>query len=167
MINFKFCPKCSTGLILKDGTPHCEKCNVSYYQNSKPCASVLIVKDGKVLLGRRAKDPFKGAVDIIGGFMEYGEDPKDAAIREAKEETGLDVKIIHLLGIYMDEYGPSGESTLNIHYIGEIVDGKEKAQDDVASLEWHNIESAPENEGFNNTQQAIRDLKIWHQNPIV
>lgn len=161
MIEYNYCSKCSKKLTLQDGTPHCDVCNISYYQNSKPCASVLIVRGREVLVGRRAQDPYKGELDIIGGYMQYGEDPEAGAIREAKEETGLDVKIIDLLGIYPDVYGDGGVATLNINYIGEIVGGSQKAQDDIASLEWISIEKLPENEGFNNTRESFRDLKKW------
>lgn len=120
---------------------------------------MLPVKDGKVLLAKRGRDPFKGAYDIIGGFMEVGEIPEEAAIREAKEETGLDIKITSLLGIYSDRYGDDGEYTLNLHYIGEVVGGEMKAMDDVAELEWVEISEVPLDEGFQNTKDGLRDLK--------
>src|SRR3990167_7033184 len=153
MTEYNYCPKCSKQLTVKGSDPRCDHCGISYYQNSKPCASILPIKDGKVLVGRRAFEPFKGELDIIGGFMKYGEAPEVAAIREAKEETNLDVKIIDLLGIYPDTYGNNGHATLNIHYIGEVIGGEEKAQDDISSLEWISIEQLPENEGFRNTKQ--------------
>lgn len=159
MIQFNFCPKCGNKLNLSSNLPHCDHCNVTYYRNAKPCASVLPVKDGKVLLAKRSVEPHKGAYDIIGGFMEEHELPEEAAIREAKEETGLDIKITSLLGIYNDVYGEDGDRTLNLHYIGEVVGGKMQAMDDVASLEWIDINNVPLDEGFQNTKDGLRDLK--------
>ena len=164
MIEYNFCPKCGNKVIIKGQTAYCDNCKITYYQNSKPAASVLIIKDNKVLLGRRAQEPLKGQLDIIGGFMEYGEDPKVAALREVKEETGLDVKIIDLLGIYTDTYGKKGEATLNIHYIGEIISGEPKPQDDISELEWFEIDKVPLNEGMQNTRDALRDLQKWFKN---
>lgn len=122
----------------------------------------MVIKGGKVLLARRALEPYKGAYDTVGGFLIPGEDSKVGAVREVKEETGLDVEIIDLLGIYPDQYGPGGDHTINIVYVGKIVGGKQKAQDDVAALEWVPIDKAPiPSGGFASTDAALRDLKAW------
>jgi 8-oxo-dGTP diphosphatase len=93
--------------------------------------------------------------------MEANELPEVAALREAKEETGLDMKIVSLLGIYSDRYGEGGDYTLNLHYIADIIGGEMKAMDDVAELEWVDIDDVPLDEGFQNTQDGLRDLKKW------
>lgn len=159
MIEYNYCSKCGNGLDKSAGIPRCNVCNVTYYRNAKPGASVLPIRDGKVLLARRAHEPFKGSYDIIGGFIEADELPELAAIREAKEETGLDVRIKSLLGIYVDRYGVDGDYTLNLHYIGEVIGGEEKAMDDVASLEWIPIKDVPLEDGFQNTRDGLRELK--------
>ena len=159
MIAYNYCPQCGGELAFSDGLPHCNTCNETFYRNAKPCASVLLVRDGEVLLAKRGREPFMGAYDIIGGFMEPDELPEAAAIREAKEETGLDVQITKLLGIYVDRYGEDGDYTLNIHYIGEITGGEMKPMDDVAALEWVPIADVPLDDGFQNTRDGLRDLK--------
>lgn len=159
MIVYNFCPKCGNIIDKKSNLPRCSTCDITYYSNAKPCASVLPVKDGKVLLARRGRDPFKGAYDAIGGFMEADEHPEAAAAREAKEETGLDIKITSLLGIYTDRYGDDGDYTLNIHYIGEVLSGEMKPMDDVIGLEWIAISQPPLDNGFQNTRDALRDLQ--------
>jgi ADP-ribose pyrophosphatase YjhB (NUDIX family) len=161
MIEYNFCPKCGNAILLDSEPSHCSHCDITYYHNAKPCASVLPVKDGKVLLAKRGRDPYKGAYDIIGGFMEAEELSEAAALREAKEETGLDMKIVSLLGIYSDRYGEHGDYTLNLHYIAEITGGKMQAMDDVVELEWIAIENVPLDEGFQNTKDGLRDLKKW------
>lgn len=137
---------------------------MTYYRNAKPCASILPIKDGKVLLARRGEEPYKGAYDIIGGFLSESELPADGALREALEETGLTMKITELLGMYIDRYGENGDYTLNIHYLGKIIDGDMEAKDDVASLEWIAIDDVPVNSGFQNTRDGLRDLKEWYKN---
>jgi 8-oxo-dGTP diphosphatase len=164
MIQYNFCPKCGNKIDKESNPPHCSNCEITYYRNAKPGAAILPVKDGKVLLARRGRDPYKGAYDAIGGFMEESELPEDAAIREAKEETGLDIKITSLLGMYVDQYGDDGDYTLNIHYVGEVVGGEMKAMDDVASLEWVAISDLPLDEGFQNTKDSLRDLKLLYEN---
>lgn len=163
MIEYKYCTQCKGNLDLSGDYPKCPNCNIVFYKNSKPTVGVLPVKDGKVLLAKREIDPFKGAFDIIGGFLENGEHPLDGLKREVMEETGLVIRATEILGIYMDQYGKDGDYTLNIHYIGDVIGGEMKAKDDVASLQWVDINNAPTNEGFKNTQEAITDLKIWFQ----
>lgn len=163
MTEYNFCPKCGNKIDVGSEPPHCSTCNVTYYRNAKPTAGVLPVKDGKVLLAKRGRDPFKGAWDIIGGFMDADELPEDAAIREAKEETGLDVKITSLLGIYIDRYGENGDYTLNLHYIAEVIGGEMKPMDDVADLEWVPINDVPLDSGFQNTKDGLRDLKKLYE----
>jgi len=164
MIQYNFCPKCGNAIEKTLNPPYCSHCNLTYYRNAKPCASLLPIKDGKVLLGKRAQDPYKGAYDIIGGFMEADELPEAAALREGKEETGLDMKITSLLGMYVDRYGENGDYTLNIHYLAEIIGGEMQAQDDIASLEWVDINNLPLDEGFQNTKDGLRDLQKLYNN---
>jgi 8-oxo-dGTP diphosphatase len=68
---------------------------------------------------RRAQEPWKGRWDVPGGFCEPGEHPMDTARREVFEETGLPVRIVGFLGMWLDEYPESGgvlKRTLNIYY---------------------------------------------------
>lgn len=166
MIKFEFCPQCGRKLTKSDfdAAPYCRHCKRPYYNNSSPCACIMAVKNGKTLVARRALAPYKGAYDTVGGFLHSGEDPKHGAIREFKEETGLDVKIIDFLDIYPDQYGKDGDHTINIVYIGEVLGGSEQAQDDVAALEWIEIENLPvPSGGFASTDAALRDLKVWYK----
>jgi 8-oxo-dGTP diphosphatase len=164
---YKYCPQCKSKLRELSDFFCCTQCKGKIYKNSKPCAGVLPVKNGKVLLTKRAIEPYKGAFDVIGGFLNDGEDSEKGAIREAKEETGLDVRLIELLGIYIDRYGKDGDFTLNIHYVGEIVGGKIEAGDDVASLHWVPIEKTDIKEGFKNSRQSLRDLRKWYKKSLL
>lgn len=159
MIKFQFCPKCGGGLKPRGKSLFvCGVCGFNFYQNSKPTASAVIIKDGKVLLGRRTIEPAKGKWNVPGGFLEFGEDPKEAAKREALEETGLVVEIGDVLGIFMDVYGPSKESTLNIAYIASVIGGQEKTDDDLKELCWFSPDELPEEMAF---ESNVKMLEAW------
>ena len=120
---------------------------------------MVFVKNGKVLLSKRAIEPLKGIYDIIGGFLEENEYPDKGIIREVKEETGLDVKIEKILGIYRDTYGENEEPTINIIYIGKILKGKMKPHDDIDELKWFDLKETDNLKTFKNVKEALSDLK--------
>lgn len=157
---FQYCPKCKHDLTAKDNREECPNCGFIHYHDMVACASVVPVKDDKVLINIRRDEPYKGQVDLIGGFIEPGETAEHAAVREAKEETGLDVKIVKMFGTYADQYGKDGVYTMNIQFIVEITGGEMKASDDAAALEWIDIKEIPniKFEGFKNTEDTLKDL---------
>lgn len=160
--DFKYCPRCKADLKTTIDGFKCPNCGLDIYPHSSPTASVLIVKKGKLLLTKRGIEPFKGRYGVVGGFLKYAETPEFAALREAKEETGLDVKITELLGIYCDTYGPDGAYTVNIYYLGKTTGGKMKAGDDVSTLEWTDINKLPK-PAFKNQIEVFKDLKKWYK----
>ncbi len=157
---YKYCPRCASRLKKRRGAFDCPACGLTLYMNSAPTASVFILRKGEVLLARRQFAPFKGKYDVVGGFLEYGEHPLKGARRETREETGLKVRILGLLGVYMDTYGPGGKSTLNFYYVGSVLSGRMRAKDDVAELKWFPLDKPP-HMAFKSQAVAIRDLRKW------
>lgn len=160
-MKYAFCPKC--GGKLKIGLEHnkkrliCTKCGFVLYRNSKPTASAIISKNGKILLGKRAIEPYKNLWDVPGGFLEYGESPEAGLKREIKEELGVKIKIKRLVGIFMDRYGKDGDWTLNIYYEAEIASGVLRPDDDVSELKWFDKNKISPL-AFKNGEKAI---KTW------
>jgi ADP-ribose pyrophosphatase YjhB (NUDIX family) len=140
-----FCPRCRSELAGDGARLTCPACGFVVYASSKPTAGALCVEDGRVLLARRAAEPFQGRWDIPGGFLEEGEDPVDGLRRELKEETGLDVEPQRFLGVWMDRYGgdSTAEATLNLYWIARIVDGDPEPADDVSELRWFDRNALP------------------------
>lgn len=159
-MKYKYCLWCGSEVKRSANFCNCMSCGRKFFINSSPTASAIPIKENKILLAKRAINPHKGKYDFIGGFLNRDEDPKKGVVRETKEETGLDVKVIRIFNIYMDKYKYQGElmDTLNIYYIVEIIGGKEKAQDDVASLRWFPIDKLPTNMAFKHNQQIKKDL---------
>jgi 8-oxo-dGTP diphosphatase len=108
--NFIYCPLCATPLVEKHiyqaSRLVCPACNYINFLEPKLVAVVVVQHEGKVLLGRRNMEPARGLWTFIGGFVERGEKVEDAAIREVKEETNLDVQLEGLLGIYSEPGNP-------------------------------------------------------------
>ena len=92
-----YCFQCGTQLELRirDNREReiCPACDWVYYAQLKVGAAVLIEQDGKLLLLKRNHEPWKGTWMVPAGYVEADEDPKDAAVREVLEETGLEVEI--------------------------------------------------------------------------
>jgi ADP-ribose pyrophosphatase YjhB (NUDIX family) len=162
-LRFRYCPQCATALTSRPERagerprPTCPACGFIAYDNPKPAASVLVERDGKVLLARRAYPPFRDYWDIPGGFLDGLEHPEAAALREVREETGLEVRLTHLLGIYMDTYGEAGEPTLNFFYTGESHDGETRAADDVTEVGWFGPAELPKRIAFACCRAALTD----------
>lgn len=165
--NFKYCPKCKAELDLKSNFASCSQCNFLYYQNPAPCTVLLFHKEGEILLAKRAIEPNKGFWDVPGGFIAYGETAEDSALREAKEETNLNTKIVKYLGSYPDIYGDTLVTTIVFIYHVEAINSdyqNMRAQDDVAKLEWFDLNNLPDKFAFDNVIPAIEMLKDSLQN---
>ncbi|RLE58684.1 MAG: ADP-ribose pyrophosphatase [Thermoprotei archaeon] len=103
----------------------------------------VVIKDGKILLVKRGKDPFKGKYALPGGFVEYGEKVEDAIIREVLEETNVRVKIRDLLGVYSDpDRDPRGH-VISIAFLLEYVSGDPTGGDDAIEAGWFDINNLP------------------------
>jgi 8-oxo-dGTP diphosphatase len=161
MYAFRFCPDCGQALPRVDGqrvlSQTCDACKAVHWRNAKPCAGALVVREGKVLLGRRAIEPARGAWDIPGGFLEPWELPAEAAVREVREETGLDVRIQNLLTIVVDTYAQR-EYTLNLYYLTQIVGGVLQPADDLADVRWFGPDELPDNMAF---AHCLEVLDAW------
>ena len=128
-----YCYHCGAPAQLGDGVHVCGQHGPLWALiRNAPCADVIVERDGKALLTRRAMEPYAGRWELPGGFQNKGEHPADAARRELKEELGLDVSLTGLLGIYLDPYE---ESVVQVTVYTGIADG-EPRPDSAEVLEW-------------------------------
>ena len=113
---------------------------MSAYRNPAPTVDAIIeVAGGIVLIERRFPPP---GWAIPGGFVEYGETVEAAAVREAKEETGLDVTLTDLLGVYSDPRRDPRQHTIAVVFIG-TADGVPHGGDDAAEARVFTATSLP------------------------
>ncbi|AAL81714.1 NUDIX hydrolase [Pyrococcus furiosus DSM 3638] len=100
---------------------------------------IVIIHNGNIVLIERKNDPYKGYLALPGGFVEYGEKVEEAAIREAKEETGLDVKLLRVVGVYSDPNRDPRGHTITVAFLA-IGLGEPKAGDDAKKVHLIPIE---------------------------
>jgi len=146
--DWRLCPRCGAELDLGDLPRRvvCPVCGFVAYANPKPASVALITDDReRLLLVRRAVEPFKDCWDTPGGFVEEGEHPLDALRRELLEETGYEVEPGRFVGAWMDTYGDEADaqSTLNLYWEARIVAGSPRPADDVAELAWCELDALP------------------------
>jgi 8-oxo-dGTP diphosphatase len=112
----RFCWHCGTRL---DATPPttCAACGQAHYVNPAPCGEAVVVRDGEVLLLRRAMDPYRGFWDVPGGFCDGAEHPMHAAERELAEELGLRARASAYIGAWLDVYGEPAPDGIQVHCI--------------------------------------------------
>lgn len=107
-----------------------------------------------IVLIERKYPPFGWA--IPGGFVDIGETVEHAAIREAKEETCLDVELIHLLGVYSDPARDPRGHTVSVVYLAEA-NGEPKAEDDAKSVKYWDPNHLPDVLAFDHSK-ILQDL---------
>jgi 8-oxo-dGTP diphosphatase len=113
---------------------------VSQRRNPVPTVDMIIeVPDGIVLIQRRFPPP---GWALPGGFVEYGETVEVAAVREAREETGLEVSLIRLFGVYSDPRRDPRRHTIAVVFIGSAT-GTPVAGDDAAEAEIFTAHTLP------------------------
>jgi ADP-ribose pyrophosphatase YjhB (NUDIX family) len=146
LTGWRWCPRCRAELRGDGARVDCPDCGFVCYASSKATAGALVEdEDGRVLLARRAREPFRGRWDIPGGFLEEGEHPLDGVRRELLEETGLEVEPLDFVGVWMDRYGgdSTAEPTLNLYWTARVLSGEASPADDVDDLRWFAPDELP------------------------
>jgi ADP-ribose pyrophosphatase YjhB (NUDIX family) len=131
---------------------HCGKA-VEKYLNPFPTVDIIIETEGGILLIRRKNPPHGWA--LPGGFVDYGESLETAAIREAREETSLDVELISQLGAYSDPARDPRKHTITVVFMARA-EGRPRAADDAFEVGVFNREALPDNLVFDH-HQILRD----------
>ncbi len=148
-----YCPRCGHAVAeqVKFGKARqvCLACGYIHFNDPKVAVVTFITQDNRVLLVRRGVDPERGKWALPGGFVDYGEDPAAAAIREVTEETGLDIAILQLLDV---TFPPN--KVIVISYAAQIIGGILAAADDVEAVDWFAPDNLPEL-AFDSTKRLV------------
>lgn len=103
----------------------------------------LIIYKRKLVLIKRKNPPYKDQFALPGGSVEIGETVEDATIREAKEETDLDIEIVRLLGVYSDPKRDPRSHTVSICFIARG-EGNLRAGSDAKDIGLFDLNQLPE-----------------------
>lgn len=136
--------------------PHCQK-PITLYQNPVPTVDIIIEIDDQVVLIERKNLPYGWA--IPGGFVDYGERVETAAVREALEETSLQVELVTLLGVYSDPARDARQHTISTVYVARA-QGTPVAADDAKTVRLFSIDTLPEVLAFDH-RQILDDYVRW------
>ena len=161
---WRFCPRCGAAGAPRDGRFACAACGHVVWANSAPGVEAVIERDGRILLARRADEPAKGLWDLPGGFPHEGEEPLAALEREVREETGLELGDVELLGIWIEpDY--EGRSVFSVTYRASAGPGDAIAADDVSELRWVGPDELPPDAefAFVHTLPALRAWRARKQ----
>lgn len=159
---FRYCPLCATALIEQEVAHRrrwvCPACHFSPFLSPKVVAVVVVQYAGKLLLGKRTMEPGKELWNFCGGYVEQGETVEEAAIREVKEESMLDVELEQLIGIYSE----GARSHIIIAYQASLLNQQiarvAAQQEEVSELAFFAWEALPPL-AFPVHQQILRDWK--------
>ncbi|MBN1339618.1 MAG: NUDIX hydrolase [Bacteroidales bacterium] len=156
-----YCPYCSDTLIIKaEGESlrdYCRTCSVFFYDNPLPVASVIVVKDRKLLLVKRKFDPQKGKWCLPSGFAETGESIEAAALRELHEETGITGKIIDFVCVDSAHSVTYGD-LIFVTFEAEWMKGGLCAGDDADAVAFFDMKKLPQLAFESNTKAVMRYL---------
>lgn len=160
---FKFCPVCGSPLkprVLKITEPKrlvCTNaaCGFVFYLDPKIAVGTIIrMESGRIVLVKRAIEPGYGKWVFPGGYVDRGEELSIAAMREAREEAGLDVRLDHLVNIY----SYPGKAPVIVVYAATKISGELAVDDEGLEIREFDLDQIPWDDlAFRSTHEALRD----------
>lgn len=155
----KYCPHCGTRLSVRTVNgrerPSCPACGFTVFFDPKVAACTVPELDGRFVLVQRAIDPGRGKWTFPGGYMDQGETVEEAALRETLEETGLQVSLAGLLGVYSQPDSP----VVVIVYRARVVGGSLRVTEECLDARAFAPGEIPwDAMAFPSTRRALEDL---------
>jgi 8-oxo-dGTP diphosphatase len=169
--DFRFCPVCGGALesrSLRDGDPArlvCTACGFVFYLDPKLAVGTIITDEqNRVVLVKRAIDPGYGKWVFPGGYVDRGEEVRAAAVREAREETGLEIRLDRLINIY----SYAGRVPVIVVYSATMMGGCLGCDDEGLEARFFEPETIPWEElAFRSTREALQEfLGLTRSSPL-
>lgn len=130
------------------------------YKNPALTVDTIIINDESIVLIKRLNNPYKNHWAIPGGFVEYGEKVETAAVREAKEETGLDIELTKLVGVYSNPNRDPRGHTVTVAYTAKIMGGTLKSDSDAKDARFFKFEELKNIDLAFDHEEILKDSKI-------
>lgn len=141
-MTFNYCPNCGQKGSVQALNPtghECGNCGWKFWNNAKAAVALVFLHDGKVLYSKRGltSAPNFGKYDLPAGFVDFDESAQAAAIREAREELGVEIqeKDLQLTAVFHNDYNPEVTS-VDIIFLVTNWAHESSALDEVAAVEW-------------------------------
>lgn len=146
------------------GDDACHHCGRDSYRSPSVAVDAVALRESdsgtEVLLIRRGKDPSKGKWAFPGGFVDYGEDPEDAVIRELEEEAGVDGFEPVALSIHGNPVRDPRKHVIALFYLVEVDPGSVPvAGDDASHAEWRPLGEITDEEVAGDHMRIIEMLR--------
>ena len=119
--------------------PKCESCGAVVFLDPKVAVVVIASQDSRILMVKRDIDPMMGRWSFPSGYVDRGEVVEDAAVREVREETNVDVSLDALLGVYSRKGAP----VVLVAYAASIVGGRPQAGDEAQEVDMFAVDELP------------------------
>jgi 8-oxo-dGTP diphosphatase len=114
----------------------------------------VILKEGAVLLVKRKNEPYRGTWTFPAGYQEVDETPGEAAVREAREETGIEVEVTRLLDVLYTRDDPRKPGNLAV-FLCRARRGRLRAGDDAEEVRFFPLSAIPREIGFRNNRLVL------------
>ena len=154
----EYCSACGGRLDASGRHPVCTACGRTHHRDPKVGVGVVVVQDGRLLLVCRGVPPGKALWALPAGYVDADEDPRAAAAREAREETGLEVAVGAVLDVYPSAAAAGGGhrgASFFLAFLATVLGGELAAADDALDASFFAADELPEL-AFLSTRDAVR-----------
>jgi len=158
----KHCPLCGASLVrlVIEGRERsrCGACRFVVYENPSSAAAGIVLDEARrVLLVQRAIEPHKGDWALPAGYQEIDETPAQAAVREVREESGIESEVIELFDLV---FVADRRRTSNLAvFLCRAIGGRLDPGDDALDARWFDLDALPQNLGFGNGPRLLERLR--------
>ncbi len=157
-----FCLLCGSPLEVRDlfGLPRqaCTNCDFILFRCPAPASAAVVVRGREILLVQRGIEPYRDFWGFPAGYQEYGESPQEAAVRETREETGLEISVVGVLDVLYTLDDPRKRANLAV-YLARPVAGDLRPDDDAVDARFFDLDNLPEQIAFHNNRAILTRLR--------